>query len=117
MSNNYQDGLEAENLAADELARRGFKIVERRYAAVRGTTAGEIDIVALKGRILVFVEVKKRASLPLAAESITTVQRARIARNAEAFLAKHDEFSGFDCRFDAILLDGEHNMEYIENAW
>jgi putative endonuclease len=54
--------------------------------------------------MLVFVEVKARATLDLAAESIRPGQRARIVRGAEAFLSRHPRFSGYDMRFDAVLV-------------
>jgi putative endonuclease len=116
-SQNYYSGLVAEDVAGLALERRGFEVVERRWAAVRGASEGEIDIIARKDRLIVFVEVKKRATLALAAESVLPRQQGRIRASAEAFMAFHPEYAGFDCRFDAVLFDSQMGMEYLENAW
>jgi putative endonuclease len=101
----------------ERLAAAGCEIIGSRCPGIRGSGAGEIDIIAKKGRLIVFVEVKKRRNLDLAAQCVAPAQQERIYRNAEAFLARHKEYRGFDCRFDAALLDGEYRLEYIENAW
>ena len=70
-----------ETLACDELRRRGYAILERRYR----TRYGEIDIVARHGDVLVFVEVKARAgdAFGTGAEAVTAYKQRRVARMAE----------------------------------
>jgi putative endonuclease len=114
---NYSDGVAAEAAARKFLEGLGYRIVEGRLAALRGRDAGEIDIIAAKGGTLVFAEVKKRATRDMAAESISPSQQRRIARAAEVFLSRRPEYAGCDCRFDAILIDGEGRIEHLENAW
>jgi putative endonuclease len=116
-NSNYRTGIEAEERAAEMLRAQGYSIVESRLSARRGTDSGEIDLVAVRGRIIVFAEVKKRASIDLALESIMTWQQARVERAAEVFLTKHPEYDGYDCRFDAIVFDGDGNSRNLENAW
>jgi putative endonuclease len=115
--NNYDIGVAAEGVAKKFLASLGYAIVAGRMAAVRGTDSGEIDIIAAKGRTLAFIEVKKRATHAIAAESISPSQQRRIARAAEVFLARNPEYAGYDCRFDAILIDEAGGIEHLENAW
>lgn len=95
-------GAAAEQRAADHLARRGLKLVERNYRC-RG---GEIDLIMQDGATLVFVEVRARAPSRFggAAESITRTKQARVILAARHYLARH----GLDapCRFDVVLLDG-----------
>lgn len=93
-------GISAESRAAAFLIAKGFRILSRRWRS----PVGEIDIVARRRTLLVFVEVKARADLDRAAESVTPRQRQRIAAAAEAWLAVNgaDGFSEF--RFDAILV-------------
>jgi putative endonuclease len=93
-------GVRGEERAALLLRFKGYKILARRFS----TYVGEVDIVALKRRCLVFVEVKARPTLELAAESIRHSQRARIARGAEAFVSRHPHYVGYDMRFDAVLV-------------
>ena len=78
-------GRGAETVACWYLRLKGWRIVARR-ARVPG---GEVDIVARRGRTLVFVEVKARTDLEAAALSITVVKRQRFARAARHYLARH----------------------------
>ena len=73
-------------------------------------------MVARRGRLLVFVEVKARAA---AADpgAITPRQRQRIERAAEAFLARNPALGGLDCRFDALLLARGRWPVHIADAW
>ena len=96
----YRLGLRAETVAALYLRLKGYRILARRYAS----PLGEIDLVARRGTSLVFVEVKARATLDAAAESIRHMQRARIVRAAEAYLSRHPQYANHFARFDAILI-------------
>ena len=69
----YRHGLLAETVAALLLRLKGHRIVARRYK----TPVGEIDLVALKGKRLAFVEVKRRKSLDEAGWSLPTRARRR----------------------------------------
>ncbi len=55
----YRRGWVSEHLAAVFLMAKGYRVLARRQK----TPAGEIDLIAVRGRRLVFVEVKQRASL------------------------------------------------------
>jgi putative endonuclease len=96
----FQVGISAESRAALLLIAKGFRILARRWRS----PLGEIDIVARRRRLLVFAEVKARASLDEAAESITERQRRRIAAAAEVWLAANPDQTIHDIRFDAILV-------------
>lgn len=93
-------GVSGEKRAVLLLRLKGYTILARRFS----TYVGEVDIVALKRRCLVFVEVKARPTLDLAAESIRHSQRARIVRGAEAYISRHPHYVGYDMRFDAVLV-------------
>lgn len=96
----FRTGLSAESRAAALLVAKGFRIVARRWKS----PVGEIDVVARRRALLVFVEVKARRNLDEAAESVTPRQRQRIAAAAEAWLATYPDESIRDIRFDAILV-------------
>ncbi len=68
------------------------------------TSTGEIDIVARRGRLIAFIEVKVRAGIAEAAESLSVRQRQRIARATEAYLARDPSLADLDVRFDAMLV-------------
>jgi putative endonuclease len=109
----FRTGLSAEEAAAAYLVERGFRIAARRWRC----RSGEIDIVARRGALLVFVEVKARARLDDAAWSVTPRQRRRIAGAAAAWLAAHPQDAGCDMRFDAILIAPGHPPRHIAAAF
>jgi len=95
----YRHGLLAETIAALLLRLKGHRIIARRYK----TPVGEIDLVALKGKRLAFVEAKQRKTLNEAGWSLPTRARRRIVRAAQYWLAGHPDFAGHDIAFDACL--------------
>lgn len=106
-------GQRGEKFAAWWLRLKGYRIVERHFRA----KVGEIDLVARRGSVLAFVEVKVRASLSSAAFSITPRQKKRIARAALVFLQSHPELAALSPRFDAILVAPRKLPRHIEGAW
>jgi putative endonuclease len=109
----FRLGLSAESRAALLLIAKGFRVLARRWRS----PVGEIDIVARRRRLIVFVEVKARAALADAAESVLPRQRRRIVAGAEAWLAAHPEHEGYDFRFDAILVTPGALPEHIQSAF
>ena len=93
-------GLSAESRAAAYLVAKGYRIVARRFR----TPVGEVDIVARRRGVLVFVEVKARSNLDDAAFSLLPRQQQRIAAAAGAWLAAHPEDAESNIRFDAVLV-------------
>ena len=109
----YRRGLFAETLAAFLLRVLGHRIVAQRYK----TPVGEIDLVALKGRRLAFIEVKRRKTRDDAAWTIPTRQKRRIVRAAQYWLAGHPAYAGHDIAFDVVLAAPCTWPRYIENAF
>jgi putative endonuclease len=96
----FSFGLSAESRAAAFLVAKGYRILARRFR----TPLGEIDIVARRRGVLVFVEVKARDNFDEAAEAIGRRQQNRIIGAAQLWLAAHPEDAMRDMRFDAILV-------------
>ena len=96
-------GKTGENLAAAELERCGYAVLERRYR----TRHGEIDIVAEDGDAIVFVEVKVRATAErgTAAEAVTGQKQRRLIAMATDYLSRH-QLTLRRCRFDVVAIDG-----------
>jgi putative endonuclease len=99
--------------AAALLIAKGFRILARRFRS----PVGEIDIVARRRHLLIFVEVKARERLDDAAWSVTERQRARIIAAAEAWLAGHPDPSIQDIRFDAMLVAPGRMPQHIPAAF
>lgn len=93
-------GVEAEAAASALLSAQGFEILATRARTPRG----EIDLIARREGLLLFVEVKARSGLDAAAHSLGERQRRRIAEAAEIWLAAHPELASLDMRLDVILL-------------
>ena len=96
----FRTGLSAEGRAAAFLIAKGYRILAKRFR----TPYGEIDLVARKRNLLVFIEVKARASLDEAAYAVTPRQQQRIINAAQGWLMAHPEHAEFDMRFDAMLI-------------
>jgi putative endonuclease len=109
----FRTGLSAESRAAVLLIAKGFRILARRWRS----PVGEIDIVARRRSLLVFVEVKARENLEDAAWSVTDRQRSRIVAAAEAWLAVHADKRIRDIRFDVILVAPGHIPRHIPSAF
>ncbi len=98
----HRMGHTAEWRAAWRLRLAGYTIVAQRYK----TRLGEIDIVARRGNLLAFVEVKARADFDAATCALRPGQFGRVARAANLFLASHPRYAVCSVRFDAVLVAG-----------
>jgi putative endonuclease len=110
-------GKRGEDLACEELTRRGYSIVDRRFR----TRCGELDIVAKDGDVVVFVEVKARSGCGFGApfESLTWQKRRRLSAMAESYLFLK-RLSGVACRFDVVSIlesRGGCTVELIRGAF
>ncbi len=107
-------GAVYENLAADYLKRQGYKILEQNYRIRQS----EIDIIALQGEVLVFVEVKyrKNGACGAPAEAVNLAKQRRISRAAAQYLAAHGIWERISCRFDVIEILG-NQIRHIEDAF
>lgn len=106
-------GRRAETVAAVWLRLKGYRILAR--GARSG--AGEIDLIATRGRRVAFVEVKARGDLAAAAQALSANQRRRIQRAAEGFLAHRADLAGFDVRFDVVLVRPWAWPVHVPDAW
>jgi putative endonuclease len=107
-------GLSSESRAAWLLRFKGYRILARRAKH----PVGEIDLIAKRGNLIAFVEVKARRSIGEAIHSITHNQRRRIERAAEAFVAHRTGLAGCDWRFDVVILEGKLGWPvHVADAW
>ena len=110
----YKTGIFSEFLACAFLILHGFRILHRRYTTGRNTNRAEIDIIAKRGKLILFVEVKKRKTVMAAWGAITKTQGRRLRLAAETFLLQR-RWMG-DARFDVIIIHGRH-IDWIKNAF
>jgi putative endonuclease len=106
-------GRVAEWLCLWHLRLRGWRILARGWRC----PSGEIDIIARRGRVLAFIEVKSRSQTDKAAEALLPRQRRRIARAAEAFLLSRPDLARLDLRFDLMLVARSRLPRHWHGAW
>ena len=104
-------GAAAEAAAAAFLQKRGCRLLRQNYFC----RFGEIDIIADDGGVLAFVEVRRRQNLAAAAASITAAKRKKLTAAAGHYLAASGHAG--DCRFDALLVDGQGAVRWLKNAF
>ena len=110
-------GRWGEDIAAEYLSAKGYTLLERNFRSAHG----EIDIVASKDDLLVFVEVKTRSSHAFAypEDSVTRRKQAYLLSSAEAYLQAHPESSD-SWQFDVIAVEGtpggKAEIEHFENV-
>lgn len=105
-------GRKSETLAAWYLRLKGWRILARRVKTPRG----EVDLVARRGRIVAFVEVKWRRTAAELDLAIDHYRLRRVAAAAEAIAPRHVR-AGDDMRIDVLLLAPGRFPRHIVNAW
>jgi putative endonuclease len=96
----YRRGRFSELVAAVALLAKGYRILARRCR----TPYGEIDLIAVRGRRLAFVEVKRRATQADAEAAIATRQALRIGRAAEFWVSRNPRYREHVQGLDVVLV-------------
>ncbi len=106
-----------EERAVSFLLKNGYQIVDRNYY-IRG---GEIDIVALYGEFIVFVEVKylPHGNVDILQSELNRKKIKNIIKTSKCYLEKHREYSNRYIRFDVLAIDvpGLDTEYHIVNAF
>jgi len=106
-------GRAGEERAADWYRARGFRIVARNWRS----KGGELDLVCVRGHVIVFCEVKTRRTdrLGAPAEAVTRIKQLRLRRLAAEYLVAHGA-GPCDVRFDVVAILGPE-LTVIERAF
>lgn len=107
-----QRGRRAETIAAWWLRLHGWRILAARVRI----RAGEVDLVARRGRTVAFVEVKARATAAELAFAIDEYRLRRVARAAEALAARYVR-AGDAMRIDVVLVAPRRWPVHLANVW
>ena len=105
-------GRRAETLAACYLRLKGWRILARRVR----THVGEVDLVARRGRMVAFIEVKARNSVAELGYAIDEYRLRRVAA-AAGLLASRYARVGDDIRIDVILIASRRWPVHLANVW
>ncbi|MDF2532908.1 MAG: YraN family protein [Clostridia bacterium] len=112
-------GSFGEDMACSYLQKQGYKILDRNFSC----KVGELDIIAMEGDTLAFIEVKCRTGLEYGhpSEAVSYSKQGKIIKAALFFMTKNKLFD-YMCRFDVIevLTDGAKeciHINLIKNAF
>ena len=106
-------GRRGEWLASALLVVRGYRILARGYRV----SGGEIDIIARRGSVIAFVEVKVRATPEEALLAVTATKRRRVERAASVWLARNGWAMSHVLRGDAVIVAPLRWPRHIEAAF
>jgi putative endonuclease len=112
-------GVAGEERAAAHLAARGYRVLARNARAGRV----ELDLVALRGRLLVIAEVKTRRSRTAGApeEAVDFRKRERLVQGAAAWIAEHPRLRVAQVRFDVVACEWDAgrgwSVRHLEGAF
>ena len=116
MKHNKLLGRYGEILAALLLKIKGYRILDRNYR----NRFGELDLVAKRGKVLVFVEVKTRSSKRFgqAAEAVGPQKQERIRKLAAAYCRHHSQnLYETELRFDVVEVYPPFSVHHIKNCF
>ena len=102
----------AEWVCTNYLRTKGYSIIARRFK----TKVGEVDIIARRRDVLVFVEVKFRQTTDEAIRAVTPASQKRIGRAAQAFIARNGDAQSLGVRYDVIAM-GRWRLVHLRDAW
>ncbi|WP_340159606.1 YraN family protein [uncultured Hoeflea sp.] len=106
-------GRRAEYLAALALVLKGYRIVNMRYR----TPVGEIDIVARKGDLIAFVEVKARRDLAAGVDAVSYPAQRRIAAAGEVFISRQPDSAQLSWRHDIVVVSPRAWPVHLKDAF
>lgn len=116
MRNNIEKGKSGEELARKYLIRNGYRIIESNFK----NKIGEVDIIALEGNILVFIEVKSRTSLNYGYpyEAVNYKKQQKIIKTSMSYI-RYKSITDVQCRYDIIevYLTQKIKINHIQNAF
>lgn len=112
--NRSEAGRQGEDKAAEILTTAGLRIIDRNYRS----SFGEVDLVALDGDCIVFVEVKswKHYGAENLEYALNESKRRRIIETAKFFLTEHREYSSMSVRFDIVFIS-PGSVQHLASAF
>ena len=106
-------GRRAEYFAALALMLKGYRIVSLRYKMA----VGEIDLVARKGDLVAFVEVKARRDLASGVDAVSYPAQRRIAAAGELFISRQKDSTRLSWRHDIVVVSPWRWPIHLEDAF
>jgi putative endonuclease len=109
----YRRGLLSEYVAALFLMLKGYRILSVRYR----TNVGEIDIIARKGDLVVFVEVKARSDEGAAIDAVGYATQHRIRSASDIWISRQPDYTRLSWRYDIVAVVPWHLPRHLPDAF
>lgn len=109
----YEIGLKGEELVKKHYEKQGFTCLKSRYK----TRFGEVDLIFLKGDLLLFVEVKTRDKFNANYDIISPKQVIRNCKAAQMFLSNNDHLINHNMQFNLVIVIDNRIADIYESAW
>ena len=106
-------GRWAEHYASIWLQMQGYSVLAQRVRL----PVGEVDLIARRGPVLAFVEVKQRQTLDVAQNAVPTKSWQRIARAGEAWSQRDPQYQSLDWRYDLIAIAPWALPKHYKDFW
>lgn len=113
-----QSGKIAEFMCRMYMRFLGYRIVAKNYRCGTGkkTPFGELDFVAVKGKTIVFCEVKKRQNDMEFLRALSYQQQQRILNGGQYFLRANPKYKQYEMRFDVFFVKLPFSIKWLKNA-
>lgn len=114
----YKSGYLAEFLCRLYMLLHGYLIIAKNYHCGTGkkTPYGELDFVAVKGKTIVFCEVKKRQNDAEFLRALSAKQQERILNGGQYFIKHHPKYKNYSMRFDVFFVKLPFSIKWLKNA-
>lgn len=114
----HQLGAQAEDWAAAHVQAQGYTLIMQNYHQ----RCGEIDLIACRDQVLVFIEVRRRKVSVYgdALLSVTPAKQRKLYHTAQHFLQQYPQYQHFECRFDVLAISqigARQQLDWIEAAF
>jgi len=114
----YKSGYLAEFLCRMYMRFHGYRIIAKNYHCGTGkkTPYGELDFVAIKGKRIVFCEVKKRKNNKEFLRALSAKQQGRILNGGQYFVKRNPKYKKYSMRFDVFFVKLPFSIRWIKGA-
>lgn len=108
-------GQAAENLVAERYRQEGYRILHQNFRPPKGRQIGELDIVAVRGKELVFVEVKARTNLTFGdgLDAVDLAKQRKLVKMAKLYLQLYPEYLDCEYRIDVAVVSIDKKAEPV----
>jgi len=108
-------GRKGEQLVEQKYLEQGFGLLERNYIFPHGKQMGELDLIFIKEKEIVFVEVKTRTSEKFGGpfDAVDRNKQRRLIHTAKLYLQQHPKYNGYNYRIDVAAVDIDNSLEPV----